>query len=359
MRAEQIIKELIIKLPRQNNFFNEEVTVSSLTRSGSTVTVTTASNHNLQTGQFINITGAKKVTPITNLSQSNGVATATTSVDHDLTEGFFDTVEIQGANESDYNGSKKLLEVPNRFTFTYEIDENAPGAATGTDILLTNSAVYDYNDRYQITVTSATEFTFQITGTPYTPGIGNIKVQKNVRISGAVSIERAIDAYTKQAPNNLWAFVVLDDTTTVKDRSVLNDTVAMRDSANDFRMRLMKNFSIYIIVPSTNSIAGRAERDLMEDLEVDIYKSIIGQRLSSGFSEPIWSLVVPIGHGFFDYVGAYYVHRYQFQTTVDILDEDTSIDPPTRAFRDVEIDFFDNENELLAELNTNLDEEPV
>lgn len=362
MKAEDIIKQLILVLPQQNNYFGEEVTVSNLTRSGNTVTVTTNVNHNLSTGQFINIKGAKKVTEITNLEQSNGVATATTTTDHDLTEGFFEEVEIEGADQADYNGTHTLLSVPNRQTFTFSVNESATSPATGSEILLTNSGVGNYNGRYQITVTSSTEFTYTIDTQPYSPGKGSIVTQKNIRISGAVSVERAIDAYTKQSPNNLWAFVVLGDTVTSKDRSVLNDTVAQRDSANDFRMRLIKDFSVYVVVPSKNSIAARAERDLMEDLEVDIYKSIVGQKFSSGLTESVWSQVVPIVNGFYDYVGPYYVHRFQFQNTVDVIHEDTSVDPPTRAFRDIEIDFIDTRetsDNIIAELNTNLDKDPL
>lgn len=361
MKAEAIIKQLYITLPNLTDYFSDSLNVVSISRSGNTVTVVTSEPHNLTTGNYVTISGAKTPTLITTLTRNANIVTATTNIDHDLTEKFFKTVEIIGADQAEYNGTFELLRVLNRLTFTFKINTTPISPATGSEILLLTGGLGTYNGRFEVTIINTTTFTYQITTTPYPYPKGNIKVKKNIRISGAVSIDRAIEGYTKQDPNKMWAFVVLDDTQVNKDRFIRSDAVGTRAPGVDFRTRLIKNFSVYIIVPATNSISGRYERDLMEEIEVVIYKSLLGVQFPSLFTEETWSMITPIGHGFFDYIKAYYVHRFQFQGTFDILYQDTAINPITRAFRDLSINYFDypEGTRVIAEAEINLDDEPL
>lgn len=363
MRSEIIIRQLYQRVPALTDLFSDTVDVTSITKTGSTVTVTTSTTHNLTTGNVVSITGTKTPTLITSLTQTNQIATAITNQDHDLTEGFFDTVEISGATQAGYNGTFKLLRVPNRTTFTYQLTSNPTSPATSTgDILLLTAGVGSYNGRFQVTVTSPTSFTYPLAINLYSPAQGNIKIKKNLRISGAATIERAMEAYTKQNTNKLWAFVILDDTAVNKDRTIRTDAITTRTVADSFRMRLLKNFSVYVICPSTDTIAARNERDLMEEVEVILYKSLLGLKIPNLYTETTWSLVTPIGNGTFAYTPAIYVHRYSFQTSIDLLIEDTAYDPATRAFRDLELNYFDFDDQqkvnLIASANINLDDQP-
>lgn len=364
MKAETIIRQLYDVIPNVTDYFNDVINVSTMTRNGSTVTVTTSSAHGLVNGQVVAITGANKATKIISLTQSNGIATAITNQDHDLTEGWFTDVIIGGADQPEYNGTFKLLSVPNRLTFTFKLTSNPVSpATTNGDILLLNSGIGNYNGRYTITVINPTRFTYEITSTPYSPAMGNIKIKKNIRISGAATIERAVEAYTKQPTNKLWAFVVLEDTQVNKDRYVKNDSIATRTATDDYRLRLLKNFSVYVFAPSVEGIAARTERDLMEDIEVFLYKSLLAIKIPSPFSEPSWSMITPIGNGVFEYNKAYYIHRYQFQTSFDVLIEDTAFNPITRAFRDITLNYLDFmaplDGEIVASADIDLDDEPL
>lgn len=364
MRAEDIIKQLQFILPTLTDYFSDTVNISSLTRIGSTATAITSIPHGLVTGDNVRISGAKTATLITELTQTNGIATAKTNQDHDLTEGeWFPSVEIIGATPNDYNGSFKLLKVPNRQTFTYQLSTTPISPATGSEILLLTAGIGDYNGLYPITVINATTFTYQITTTPYETAFGNIKLKKNIRISGAVTIERALEAYTKQDPDKLWGFVVLEDTQVSKDRFMRNDGVAMRHDGIDFRTRLLKNFSLYVVIPSTLSISGRPERDLMEDIEPFIYKSLLGIKFDSPFTEQAWSMVTPTGHTLYAYDKAYYVHKFQFQASYDLIYEDTALNPVTRAFRDIDLNYYNFEpssnRHVIASAQIDLDDEPL
>lgn len=364
MKSEYIIRQLYDNVPQLTDLFSDTINVSSITKTLNTVTVITSTAHGLQTGNVVSISGAKPVTKIVSLTQANGIATAITDQDHDLTEGFFPTVEISGAAQGGYNGTFELLSVPNRLTFTYRLTSNPASPATSTgDILLLTAGLGTYNGRFQVTVVNPTTFTYQLPLPLYSPAIGNIKVKKGLRISGAATIERAIDAYTKQQTNKLWAFVVLDDTSVNKDRTIRSDAITTRTVADDFRMRLIKNFSIYVICPSTDTIAARTERDLMEDVEVVLYRSLLALKIPSLYTEQTWSLVTPIGNGTFAYTPAIYVHRYSFQLTMDLLIEDTAYNPRTRAFRDITLNYFDFEDtqktNLIATADVDLDDEPI
>lgn len=364
MKAEVIIRRLYESIPNITDYFTDSGNIISLTRIGNQITATTSAAHGLVTGQPVAITGANKVTKIVSITQLDGIATAITDQDHDLTEGWFDHVIISGVNQAEYNGEFKLLKVLNRLTFKFQVNPASPSPATSpADMLLMNSGTGNYNGRYQVNVVNPTTFTYQITSTPYPTAQGNFQYKKNIRISGAATVDRAAEAYTKQPTNKLWAFVVLEDTNVNKDRFVRNDSVATRTATDDFRMRLIKNFSIYVFSPSVEGIGARSERDLMEDIEVILYKAILALKIPSPFNEPTWSMVTPVGNSIFDYNRAYYIHRFQFQTSFDILIEDTAFNPETRAFRDLTLNYMDFmaplDGEIAASAEVNLDDEPI
>lgn len=134
------------------------VTPTSITRSGSTATVTLPSSVNWQSGSSVTIAGAAQaeyngtfvinvtdsthftyqlpVSPVsvTSITRATSTATVTTSAAHNLTTG--NVVLISGATQTEYNGS------------------------------------------FTITVTSSTTFTYTVSGTPATPATGTITAAK-------------------------------------------------------------------------------------------------------------------------------------------------------------------------------------
>ena len=86
MRAQDIVTQLAVVLPTLVDDFTTQIAVSSLTRSGTTVTATTAAAHGLETGQQVNITGAQTPISIVSIDRVGIVATLVTDADHDMTE---------------------------------------------------------------------------------------------------------------------------------------------------------------------------------------------------------------------------------------------------------------------------------
>jgi len=201
MKTSDFITQLSTKLPRLVDDFTALFSVVSLTRSGTTVTVTTSGTHGLKVGKAVIINGA--ITPITisTISRSGAVATLVTAADHDMTEGEFTEVIIDGAVEAEFNGTFVLLNVPNRRTVTFTVADSGPTSATGSPLLLNgSSALQDYNGLQNVTtVPTTTTFTYTITdNTLFTPASGTITAKLQPRISGAATVDRALESYTKQ-----------------------------------------------------------------------------------------------------------------------------------------------------------------
>jgi hypothetical protein len=212
-------------------------TVTSLTRSGTTVTVTLF-GHGFSNGNSIRISGAAQpeyngtftiggvatntftytiststapspatgtitaVKAVTSISRSSTTATVTLT-GHGYAAGNW--VVISGAAEADYNGAFQILAVPSSSTFTYAIASTAASSASGTisvtragltrsgstvtvslpnhglvngqGVLIVGAAQEEYNGYYPITYVNSNTFTYTITGTPISPATGVIFVQ--------------------------------------------------------------------------------------------------------------------------------------------------------------------------------------
>lgn len=364
MKAEDVIGQLRAVLPKVTDSFSEVLNIASLSRSGTTVTCTTSSVHGLSTGASVNIVGAKSPIDISSLTFIDGIATATTDSAHDLTEGFENgigsddpSVTVSGATESEYNGSNPLLTVPNRTKFTYTVTGSPSTPATGSPKLLEQFNT-GYNGVHAITVVNTTTFTYEITQTPGTPAQGTIQAHKSVRISGAVSIERLQDSYTKKDPDKLWAFVVLGDTSISKDRHVENDATGMQGAGTEYRQRMIMPFSVFVFVPTSKQLSARAARDSMEETRVSLFKSLLGVQFGTSLQSITQYGTTADGDGFFDYNGGVYIHQFLFESVTDIIYDDI-VDPSNNvAFRNVELQYLDEFDTVELSANVDLDKEP-
>jgi len=361
MKAADIVKQLWLTLPRYTNLFSDDIVVSSLTRSGTTVTAVTATPHGLSNGNYVFISGAKTPITITSLTQVNGVATAITASNHDFTDDYTETVEINGADQAGYNGVHDFIHQPNRRTFTFKVDPTTVSPATGTIQVISNIK-YGYNGLQLITVVNPTTFTYQITSTPESPAQGSMIMRSNIRITSAINFDRAVEAYTKQGENKLYAFVLLGNVSASKDRYTLNDSTATLAVGQDYRQRLIEPFSVCVFMPTTREIAGVNARDIMQDLAQPIFKSLLRFKFPSVFTDKTEFNLVFSGHQFIEYSLAYYVHEFQFENQFQIRFEDTVDDDDSVAFRDIDLHFNTDLNSVHNEImhtNVDLDDVPI
>jgi len=345
MKAEDIIKQLRAVLPTVTDYFTGSSAVSSLTRSGATVTATTSANHGLVSNNYVTITGAYEPNTISSLTRSGDTATATTAADHDLTEiGTgqaniypFNRATVSGATETDYNGTFNVVSANNRREFSYTVDNAPTTPATGTPVLLQDTG---YSGRHQVTVTGLKTFTYTITETPTSPAQGTILAKKEARVSGAVDLSRAFRGYTEQCADEMWCFVIVGDVSVSKDRATLSDSVQTISSQDEFRQRLIEPFSVFVFIPATSSISARPERDMAEDIRAYIYQSLLGVTLPSSLNDAGFSQVSATGDRYVQQTAndAIYIHEFMFERVVDVTYEDTALPDSTVAFRDFNFD---------------------
>lgn len=360
MKASDIVNQLAIVLPGLVDDFTTNIAASSLTRSGTTVTVTTAAAHGLAAGNQVNITGA--LTPINcGITRSGIVATLVTTADHDMTENAGFNVQIEGATEAEFNGTFTLLRVPNRRTITFQVADSGPTTATGAPLLLNGSSpLQSYNGLQEITaVPTTTTFEYEVTdSTLFTPASGTIVAKTLPRISAGLDIDKLVAAYTKQDPDVAWLFVVLGDAVADKNRGIDTDSTDNLQRGHFFNQRLIQTVQLFVFLPSSAQIAGRAARDRCEELLKPICQSVLTARFPSLVENDNNPLMIT-GHGLELYNSAFYVHQYAFEATLQLGESDIFKPTDDVAFRDMDITIgLDVGTETFNTL-IDLDDEPL
>jgi len=329
MKAEEIIQQLSRTLPFITDSFTDNISISSLVRSGSTVTATSASVHGLSTNDYVFIKGAYSPVSITSAVRTGTQVKCTTATEHDLTVPFNYEVLISGFNEAEYNGTFELVSVTDRNTFTYEVQSGLSNQPTGSGILnedlsiaFTGSYNLGYNGYKQITKTSDTTFTYAIDNTPNSPATGTIQASINPRISGAVSLEVAKSSYTQKNTGKLWAFVVLEDGVAGKDRRQDSDSTYVGEQTNFYLQDYVQPFSIYVFTPCKSEYSARASRDLMIDVRANLGKSLLSYKAETGFSKDKSYGITANGDNTTEYSSSFYIHRFQYEMMSVIYIED-------------------------------------
>jgi len=368
MKGADVIKHMKATVPLLTNDFSTQLSVSSMTVAGTTVTVNTTASHLLTTGEFVTVLGAKGIISVDSITHVDGFATIDTDQDHDVTfnenvDTIIPTIEISGANEAEWNGTFNVdLPPPNRQTININVPDTNTTPATGT-ILLFDFGDRGLNGQHQITVTGATSFTYELASAPDIESTigGTITIQKDVRITGAISADRALRAYTKQTDiDQLYAFIVIGDTTASKDRNINSDATATIQAGDDYRQRIVQEVAIVVFVPSVEDNRGaRLARDNMQDLRAVLFQSLLNFRFDDGLCEKEFSGLTFISDGVLVDNDSYFVHQFLFEIVSDIITGDVNLDINDVAFRDIAVDFLPNLPDTDLTANIDLDDEPL
>lgn len=362
MKVADIVHQLIAVLPRYTDLFSDSISVTSLIRNGNEIEATTNVDHGLVEGDYVYIHGALTPITISSLTRTGNVAKAITVSNHDLTTGYQTEVGIIGANQAEYNGIHNFIKEDNRRTFYFEVLGNPATPATGS-IKLIQDIKAGYNGWHQVYIIDTTHFGFHTTAQMESPALGvEIVLKKNFRISGAISIERAIESYTKQPTDSLWAFVVKGATIASKDRYTFNDGTKAIAAGQDFRTTIIEPFSVYVFNPTSSSLSAVEQRDQMEDVARAMYKSILRLYLPSGFADTTEYGIILGGHNVYSYEYAYYIHEFNFENQYMITYDDTVDTDDSVAFRDLRLQmgsYFDPTSGVVMNTNVNLDNIPL
>lgn len=332
MRGIEIVNKLKEIIGKYTDDFSDISTITSLTRSGSTITAVTPSSHGLTTNDYITIRGAKEPITLTSITRVDDVVTVVSATDHKLSDPSLYGVsqlpiyiEIAGVTPSGYNGTFELLSVTDDTTFTFKIDTTPTTPASVAGYLLMEDQD-GYNGYKQITVIDSTSFSYTTTNTNLSsPAQGTLELSNLTRIAYAATPDRILDFYTANSSNVLknWMFVVLGSQEVYKDDTVANDLSTAQKKNQSFWYETQQNFSIYTIVPSKSSVLAGAEADQSRSYEYALLKSITNYQFSSYLTEQNHQPVVYVGNETDDYIKAYYVHRFDFLAKGFVQQEDT------------------------------------
>ena len=326
MRAVYVVNRLKEELPKFTDDFSTILSVSSLTRSSTTITCITSAAHNLTTGNYVTIRGAKEPIALNTITFSNGIATATSLTDHKLSdpsryslENLPLYVEISGA--TGFTGTWELVSVPTNLTFTFKVS-GSPSNVSGGFLLLEDPD--GYNGYKQITVTSTTAFTYTTTGAMQSPAQGTIEVSCLTRIDYAATAQRIKDYYSTNSSGTLqtWAFVVMGQNQAFRNDTVVGDSSSAKRTNESYWYTMQQAFSVYVVIPSATSTLGGNTADTAKSYLQPIIKTLSNYIFESDFNEQQTQPCVFANDEGDDYIEATYTHRFDFsvQSIVQTID---------------------------------------
>ncbi len=237
--------------------------------------------------------------------------------------------------------------------------------ASGSPVLLdAESALRSYNQTFQVESTpSASIFTFAHAVTTLPDPTGTIVARVNPRISAAITVDRAIQAYTQMTKKDRWLFVVLGDVVASKSRQIASDAIDNLQRGNEFRQQIIQPFSLFVFFPVEDETAARLSRDDAELLFGPLCRSVLFSSFDSGLHVGAQHPVQYAGHGVFRYDTAVYIHGYEFQQVADLVFEDTVGPDLDVAFRDIDLTLFPDPGGATGasflDVDIDLDEVPL
>ncbi len=326
-------------LPLFDSTFTDNSPITSVTKSGDDVTVTSVA-HGLSVSDQVLISGVKTEVTITDITTVDGIATVTTATDHDLTFGFTLTAQIISP-EPLYDGVFTILSVPNHTTFNFAVT-GTPAPSTGT--LLTFHNIGFNGVQTVSAVVDTDNFEYILENDNLTNGAGpNMLLMKAPRISGAGTILRAINSYTKLQSPKIWGIFVFQGMTTSDDETIKNDSKNERTQFEDFKLRLINDFTFYVFIPTKDEMSGRSAIDTAQALAKPIYKTLAGYIVENGFTTNQQTIVMPSGHGIEEYEAPFLIYGFDFQVTEFLLNKGCVSDSN---------EFMDNTGDILPDMNT-------
>jgi len=347
MQLSDIVTQLQATLPNYTGMFSDSVSVTYLAQSGGTATAACSAAHGLQTGDYALVSGALAPNALASLTASGGIATAKTANPHDLTQCDGATVNISGANESLYNGSHKLLQVEDEYTFTFAVDLATPATATGAPQLNEDLAV-GYNGRVAVTVVDTQTFTYAVSSSLPSPAAGIISAMTGIRITGVANMERLSKIYTEQEIGKSWLFAMDGGTTASRNRQVQNDAAYRYQPGQTFFQEIIQSVKLIAVLPATTDTGGRQAADAMEQLRAALFKALLGVQFESALSNGAQYGMTYLSDALADYNGAYYAHQFNFEIPFQVDLNDICAPAASVAMRGFDIEWLSAVNRKTA-----------
>lgn len=150
------------------------------------------------------------------------------------------------------------------------------------------------------------------------------KIHTSIRIYVAVSIEVAIQAYTKTSDLTL---VLIDLPLTVsrdrKSKTDANQTTSLRNAPN---LYLINNIESMLFIPLKNQTVGSEAIDKTKDILSYLIKSLVGVQLQSDFETQIGTQITLDSAGVEQVGNSTLVYGYNFESVETVTIDDMNTD---------------------------------
>ena len=222
-------------VPRHTNAFTDQLSISSISALSDVVTIVCSEPHNLTTGEYITLTGAKRPREVTSIIRDGNTATLTTVGQHNYTSNYAceQYVTVRGADQEAYNGTFLVTSATGARVITYELPADITLPVTpATGSITIDEERNNVNGSYIITVVNPTTITFT-SPVPITGAVvGDPTVHVRHRITGYLKdLDTFMVNYRSFGGDNEfyqyekpWLLVIPDGTRTSKNKNNRMDT---------------------------------------------------------------------------------------------------------------------------------------
>lgn len=340
MKVSQAIEQLYMKLPFLTDKFTRDVGIVQVEFDEFVVSIKTDTAHGLEVGDTCTILGLYAPLLIDTMTRTNDKILVVTNSAHDLTQGFQTQVTIDGAEEEEFNGIFKLLQVIDKTNFIIETIDSGPTVATGAPILeQTTGSTYGQIVGYRTVTAVSDENTFsfiiQTSITATIESLGSVAI--GFRITGAVDFNSALASYTDQPDGEYWAFVVSNANIASKDRKNNSDAILTYNGNTGYRQELNQTFTVFVFATASSHADAYPIKDDMQDMAVALINTLVGAKFDNGLEAENYYGNVFDTHLTQFYDKGIYAHSFIFQTTTQIGNADIFVRNDDVAFREIDL----------------------
>lgn len=365
MKLAPIAMQLMANLPFVTNDFHDQVQILTIdVDSAGLVTVTTSVGHGVATGDGIVITGVESRLKIdlTKTTITGNIVTFWTIDQHNYVmdvdnEKIYEddpskaTAYLSNFHDSFYDGAHIIKNVPATGTRdntvkskqSFEVEfTDPPHAITAAQPLCFDGMEYGINGFHNIIATSPTTLTFSIDPTTTEiVNLGNMVLHKKGRVTACLNSNRIEAFYTREKTENLWCFVANTSDAVSKDRNINIDATVMRNESSDYHLQVISNVGVYLAIPTSDSLTGAFQHDILEQARMDIIASLSGYVPDDPFGEKK-QMINYIGCNMMVDKVAYYIQELQFEYQHDIKRENVYNRTGIRAAKEMSMTLQDD-----------------
>ena len=377
MRIKDVVAQLLANLPRHTDEFSEfpeaDVTLIKIL-SARRIRIEFDGAHGIVEDKSILINGMKlrndisvaktKWTPDCDVDLEDQEMYLEFSSEHDYTEEDGIEIEVAGFTDTQFNGTYTLSQVIDRNSIIIDLEKDFTGIKYPEDTgYIFEERDYGGNGVVTVDTVGNDWIEYDISekdpNLPYVTGINygkDAQVIKGVRVAGVADRNRAVKYYTDTVSTNegkreIWAFVMFPDEDVSKDMYAMSDAQASFATGEEPRQRILVNFEVAVIFPTTK-LGGIDEVEDSSEMRNKLIASLVGLKSTEEDADVTYKTVYS-GSEMNSYDTATYIRVYRFQTPFDITFRQTVDNYPlTTALRKATMSLVVENDSIDAEIDT-------